>query len=86
MLPKSRIQEDLRGLIDGEVRCDDVFVQLYSSDASIFQIEPLGVVMPRSTEDVAEVVRYAAENNIPLHARGAGSGLTGGCLENSEIR
>jgi hypothetical protein len=44
---RQRIQEDLRGLIAGDVRCDDVFLQLYASDASLFQILPLGVVRPK---------------------------------------
>ena len=74
---RARIQDDLRGLVDGEVRCDDVFVRLYASDASIYEIVPLGIVRPRSVDDVVECVRYAAENHIPIHARGAGSGLAG---------
>src|SRR4051812_42465201 len=77
---RERIEQDLRGLIDGEVRCDDVFLQLYASDASIYQIKPLGVVRPRSTEDVVAVLRYASENGIPIHARGAGTGLAGESL------
>ena len=77
---RTRIQEDLRGLIAGDVRCDDVFVQLYACDASIYEIKPLGVVLPRGTEDLVACVKYAAENNLPLHARGAGSGIAGQCL------
>jgi FAD/FMN-containing dehydrogenase/Fe-S oxidoreductase len=77
---RERIQEDLRGLVSGEVRCDDVFVQLYSTDASIYQIRPLGVVRPRSAEDVSACLRYAAERQIPVHARGAGTGLAGESL------
>ncbi|MCY2992909.1 MAG: FAD-binding protein [Planctomycetota bacterium] len=75
-----RIEADLRGLLDGEVRCDDVFVQMYASDASLYEIRPLGVVRPRGAADVAACVRYAAENHIPLHARGAGSGIAGDSL------
>ncbi len=77
---RERIQDDLRGLVAGEVRCDDVFVQLYASDASIYEIKPLGVVRPRSAADVAACVQYAAEKQIPLHARGAGTGLAGESL------
>ncbi len=77
---RERIQEDLRGLISGEVRCDDVFLQLYASDASIYQVTPLGVVRPRTAADVAAVVQYARENQLPIHARGAGSGLAGESL------
>ena len=74
---RTRIQEDLRGLVAGEVRCDDVFLQLYASDASLYQIKPLGVVRPRSAADVSACLRYAHTNLIPVHARGAGTGLSG---------
>ncbi len=77
---RERIQDDLRGLLRGDVRCDDLFLQLYASDASIYEIRPLGVVRPRHTADVVACVKYAAENDIPLHARGAGSGLAGESL------
>ena len=41
---QQRIEEDLRGMLQGDVRCDDVFAQLYASDASIYQLRPLGIV------------------------------------------
>jgi FAD/FMN-containing dehydrogenase/Fe-S oxidoreductase len=74
---RERIQADLRGLVAGEVRCDDLMTQLYASDASLYEIRPLGVVRPRDTADVVATVRYAAERGIPLHARGAGTGIAG---------
>jgi len=74
---RERIQDDLRGLVAGDVHCDDVFVQLFASDASLFEIKPLGVVRPRSTADVAACVRYAAAKQLPIHARGGGSGAAG---------
>ena len=74
---RERIQADLRGLLKGDVYCDDLFVQMYASDASIYEVRPLGVVRPRTTADVAACVQYAAENDFPLHARGAGTGLAG---------
>ncbi|MCG8449335.1 MAG: anaerobic glycerol-3-phosphate dehydrogenase subunit C [Pirellulales bacterium] len=77
---QQRIEEDLRGQIAGEVRCDDLFVQLYASDASIYEVPPLGVVRPRSVDDVVATVRYAAAHDITLHPRGSGSGLAGESL------
>ena len=71
------IQDDLRGLVSGEVRCDDAFLQLYASDASMHEIRPLGVVRPRNIEDVATCVQYASLKHLPLHARGAGTGVAG---------
>lgn len=77
---RERIQADLRGLLDGEVRCDDVFVRMYATDASIYEICPLGVVRPRGVSDVVACIQYADENEIPLHARGTGTGLAGESL------
>jgi FAD/FMN-containing dehydrogenase/Fe-S oxidoreductase len=77
---RERIQADLRGLLSGDVFCDDRFTLIYASDASIYQVRPLGVVRPRGVADVQAVVRYAAEKSIPIHARGAGTGLAGESL------
>lgn len=77
---RERIQDDLRGLLEGDVFCDDLFVQMYASDASIYEIQPLGVVRPRGVADVIACVEYAAENSIPIHARGAGTGVAGESL------
>jgi FAD/FMN-containing dehydrogenase/Fe-S oxidoreductase len=77
---QQRIEEDLRGLVQGEVRCDDVFTQLYASDASIYELRPLGIVRPRTLDDVVAIVRYAAENQLAIHPRGAGTGLAGESL------
>ena len=77
---RERIQADLRGLLDGNVYCDDLHVQLYASDASIYEIPPLGVVQPRGLSDVVACTEYARENDISVHARGAGTGLAGESL------
>ena len=69
---RARIQEDLRGVIEGEVRCDDLLLQLYSSDASIYQIQPLAVVRPLHTQDVVACIQYANEHHISVHAAGVG--------------
>ncbi len=79
-LERSRIKADLSGLLTGEVLCDEVTLQLYASDASIYQIQPLAVVRPVSTEDVAGCVKYARENHLPVHARGAGTSVCGAPL------
>src|SRR5204863_2543361 len=75
-----RIHADLRDLLSGEVFCDAPFTLMYASDASVYQMRPLGVVRPRGLADVRAVVRYAAEQSIPIHARGAGTGLAGESL------
>ncbi|NBW97204.1 MAG: FAD-binding oxidoreductase [Planctomycetia bacterium] len=77
---RQRIAEDLRGLVAGEVSCDDPTRALYAGDASLFEVWPLAVVRPRSADDVAATVRWAAERGIPVHARGGGTGLAGDAL------
>lgn len=77
---KARIQADLQGQISGEVHCDDLTLQLYSTDASIHFVKPLGVVRPANTEDVVNCVKYAVENHLSIHPRGAGSSFVGSSL------
>jgi FAD/FMN-containing dehydrogenase/Fe-S oxidoreductase len=77
---RERIRDDLKGALKGELLFDSLSRALYSTDASIFQVEPLGVAVPRDEEDVQALVRYAAEHGIPLVPRGAGSGVAGESL------
>jgi len=53
---------------------------MYSCDASLYEVAPLGVAFPKNQDDVATLSRYSAEHNIPLIARGAGTGLAGGAV------
>jgi FAD/FMN-containing dehydrogenase/Fe-S oxidoreductase len=75
-----RIRDDLQGFFQGELLFDEVTRILYSTDASIFQVRPAGVVIPRHEEDVRALVRYAYENRVPLIPRGAGTGMAGESL------
>lgn len=77
---RQRLRDDLRGLVDGEVLCDDVSLQLYASDASVYQIRPLAVVRPRSAADISATVLYAGDQGLTIHPRGSGSGVAGESL------
>ncbi len=77
---RARIHDDLRGILDGELLFEPIERAPYAHDASLYEIDPLGVVVPRTSADLATLVRYAGENAIPLHARGAGTGLAGETL------
>lgn len=70
---QARLQEDLRGLIYGDARCDDVIRQLYSSDGSPFEERPRAVVWPKTAQDVSAVVQYAVEKGLSVHSRGSGT-------------
>ena len=70
---RARIHDDLRGLIAASCCSSRSSAPPYALDASLYEIDPLGVVVPRTEDDLVAAVRYAAENAIPLHARGAGT-------------
>lgn len=75
-----RTAEDLRGQVAGDVLHDELTRRLYATDGSLYEITPAVVVRPRVTADVAATLAYAAAEGIAVHARGAGTGLAGGCL------
>ncbi|MGH8611497.1 MAG: FAD-binding oxidoreductase, partial [Gammaproteobacteria bacterium] len=66
--------------IKGEVLTDDLTRRLFSTDASPYQLLPLGIVRPKDTEDCLKTVRFAAGEGISLIARGAGTSLAGQCV------
>ena len=57
--------EELRRDVAGEVRFDRMSRVLYSTDASIYQIEPIGVVIPRDADDVVAVIEAANRHGGP---------------------
>ncbi len=68
---------ELKKRIDGEVRTDRYSRVLYSTDASIYQVMPLGVLIPRSVEDVQAAVTLASQFGVPILPRTAGTSLAG---------
>ena len=64
-------------MVGGEVRFDSYTRHLFSRDASMYTIEPIGVVFPREAADVAAVLTTAAEFGVPVLPRGAGTSLAG---------
>ncbi|MDQ3308552.1 MAG: FAD-binding protein [Gemmatimonadota bacterium] len=73
----SRLERALRGRVRGEVRFDAKSRLLYSTDASIYQILPIGVVVPLDVADAEAAIRVAAEEGVPVLPRGGGTGLAG---------
>ncbi len=63
--------------IRGEVLFDRASRGRYSTDASIYQVEPLGVIVPRTIEDVAAALAIAREAGIPVLPRGGGTSQCG---------
>jgi FAD/FMN-containing dehydrogenase/Fe-S oxidoreductase len=71
------LQRELTDRIAGEVRFDRLSRALYATDASVYQIEPLGVVVPRTREDVVRTVEIAARHHVSITARGGGTSQAG---------
>jgi FAD/FMN-containing dehydrogenase/Fe-S oxidoreductase len=63
--------------IEGSVRTDDMTRALYATDASMYAIEPLAVMVPKTVEDVKQAVTVAHDFGIPILPRGGGSSLAG---------
>ena len=73
----SRLIDRLRRESTSEVRFDEPSRWLYATDASLYQVEPIGVALPRTVDDLAQAVRIAAEEGVPVVPRGAATSLSG---------
>ena len=71
------LEQELRQALSGEVRFDILSKQLYSTDASDFRQEPLGVVVPKTVEDVRTTMTIAARHGVSIIPRGGGSSVSG---------
>jgi hypothetical protein len=75
--PAPHLETRLRREFRGELLFDAFSRGRYSTDASIYQIEPLGVVAPRGREDAAVAIAIAREEGVPILPRGAGTSQCG---------
>ena len=73
----NKIGKEISNKVEGKTLFDDFSRGRYSTDASVYQIKPIGVVLPRDTNDVLNVMEYSQQNSIPLLARGGGSSQCG---------
>ncbi|HEX7784911.1 MAG TPA: FAD-binding oxidoreductase, partial [Methylomirabilota bacterium] len=71
------LEHELRRRVEGDVRFDRYSRLLYSTDASMYQMEPIGVVIPRHADDVQAVIEVCNRQGAPLLPRGGGTSLTG---------
>ena len=74
---QSSLEQRLRKEVDGDIRFDAFSRGRYSTDASIYQIEPLGVVVPRTEDAARSALQIAVEAGVPILPRGAGTSQCG---------
>src|SRR5215472_12798475 len=80
-----RLERRLAAEIDGDVAFDRFTRGRYATDASHYQIMPLGVVMPRSTEDIARALAAARTEGATVLARGGGTSQAGQTVNHSLV-
>ena len=77
---REQIQHDLTKAIRGDVKFDRYTRAIYATDASIYEMEPVGLVLPRNAADVARSIEIARNYEVPVLPRGGGTSLSGqGC-------
>ena len=81
----SQLVDELQKNVFGEVKFDELTRMLYSTDASIYQMTPIGVVIPKDSDDVSATIEIANKHSIPLLPRGGGTSLAGQTVGNAIV-
>ena len=81
----AQLARELAALTAGEVLFDAHSRMLYSTDASIYQVEPIGVVTPRTVAEGERVIRHCAARGVPVLPRGGGTALAGQSVNRAVI-
>ena len=74
------VLENLHNSLSGDVFFDDLHKTLYATDASVYRKIPLAVAYPKNEKDIKILIDFAAQNNITLIPRTAGTSLAGQCV------
>lgn len=74
------LQTSTLAAADCEVVFDDLTRHLYATDASLYQLLPVAVAFPSSARQASSIIKAAADGDVPITPRGAGSGLCGGAI------
>lgn len=82
---RDSIARALASSVEGEVRFGLHDRLLYATDASLYQVEPLGVFIPANTDDAVRGVRFCLERDLPILPRGGGTSLAGQCTNRAVV-
>ncbi|HRO08877.1 MAG TPA: FAD-binding protein [Saprospiraceae bacterium] len=75
----------LKSKTKAEILLDDLHLGLYATDASLYQMRPLAVVIPGTEQDIIETIRIANQYNLPVLPRGTGTSLAGQTVNNALV-
>jgi len=76
-LKMKEFEQELRNRIKGDVSCDEVTLAIYATDASIYQVRPVALVLPCDEDDVRAAIETAAKYRVSILPRGGGTSLNG---------
>ena len=79
------LARELEKAIEGEVRFDDGSRALYATDGSNYRQIPIGVVLPKTQEDIISTVALCRKYKVPLISRGGGTSLAGQCCNEAVV-
>ncbi|WP_456376312.1 FAD-binding and (Fe-S)-binding domain-containing protein [Lutibacter sp.] len=80
-MPSKKIDlNKLAELLVGEIHFDNLYKNIYATDASVYRKLPLGVAYPKNNTDIITLINFAAKNKITLIPRAAGTSLAGQCV------
>ena len=82
---REALAHDLRAVARGAVRFGRHDRMLYATDASMYQVEPIGVVVPADVEDAAAVVGFCGARSVAMLPRGGGTSLAGQCTNRAVV-
>ncbi len=82
---RAALARDLAGRVRGLVRFGTHDRMLYSTDASLYQVEPIGVIIPADVEDAVEAARFCLGRGVPILPRGGGTSLAGQCTSEAVV-
>ena len=82
---RQELARELKKRVSGEVRFDAFSRTLYSTDASMYQMEPVGVVIPRNVEDVLAVMEVSSKHRAPVLPRCGGTSLAGQAVNHAIV-
>ncbi|PKL82267.1 MAG: FAD-binding oxidoreductase [Ignavibacteriae bacterium HGW-Ignavibacteriae-3] len=82
---KNEQWESLKDNFEGDILLDELSKVIYSTDASVYREKPLAVVLPRTKNDIKQIIKFASENHVSIIPRAAGTSLAGQVVGNGIV-
>ena len=81
----AHLENEISKSIQGEVKFDEVYKQMYSTDGSIYSMTPIGVTLPKNADDVSAIIDICNRNNTAILPRGGGTSLSGQTVNSAVV-